>query len=80
MPHPPPLPSPDETSAPDAAYALEERLRTDPEFREVCLFWAQFYTELGRHEADVSSLVKAFVGRFVEGLLEGPHCRCYKTI
>ena len=67
MPHPSPLPSPDETSAPDAAYALEERLRTDPEFREACMFWAQFYTELARHEADVSPLVKAFV----EGLFDG---------
>ncbi|NBB87310.1 MAG: hypothetical protein GVY12_13965 [Bacteroidetes bacterium] len=66
MPHPSPLPPSDETSDRDAAYALEERLRTDPEFREACLFWAQFYTELARHEADVSPLVRAFV----EGLFE----------
>ena len=49
------------------ADAIEERLRTDPEFREVCLFWAQFYTELAEADVDVSPLVKAFV----EGLFEG---------
>ena len=43
------------------------RLRTDAEFREVCLFWAQFYTELSAADVDVSPLVEAFV----EGLFEG---------
>ena len=50
---------------------LERRLRTDAEFRaefrEVCLFWAQFYTELSAADVDVSPLVEAFV----EGLFEG---------
>ena len=45
---------------------LERRLRTDAEFREVCLFWAQFYTELAEADVDVSPLVEAFV----EGLFE----------
>ena len=49
------------------ADALEERLRSDAEFREVCLFWAQFYTELAAADVDVSPLVEAFV----EGLFEG---------
>ena len=46
---------------------LERRLRTDAGFREVCLFWAQFYTELSAADVDVSPLVEAFV----EGLFEG---------
>jgi|GEM_PF-7065741 len=52
---------------PISAERLERRLRTDPEFREVCLFWAQFYTELSAADVDVSPLVEAFV----EGLFEG---------
>ena len=67
MPRPSPLPPPDETSDTDAAYALEEGLHTNPEFREACLFWAQFHSELARDDVDVSPLVKAFV----EGLFEG---------
>jgi len=59
------------------AYELEERLRTDPEFREVCLFWAQFYHELAAADVDVSpqptwTFRRSRRGRFAAG---GGVCR-----
>ena len=45
---------------------LERCLRTDAEFREDCLFWAQFYHEHADADVDVSPVVEAFV----EGLFQ----------
>lgn len=68
MPRLPPTFEPDETPDQSSPYALEERLRTDLEFRAVCLFWVNFYDEMDRNREDVSPLVKGFVDGLYQGV------------
>jgi hypothetical protein len=61
MPYLFPIFQPQNTSDQNFAHAVEERLRTDSQFRATCLFWANFYEEMERNSEVVSPLVKEFV-------------------